>query len=150
MVETVLSAIASGDVGALQRAVFFDATTRVKAEALFASLSPETRATYGTPEGMIATLMATTNPAAGMQIMGERWIDADHQILRVQTQYYDGRVRENEFNVQRADDGWQYVFPAALLDKFTAEAGRSRSPTPDSSKPSTGGKSDRGAALVGK
>jgi hypothetical protein len=151
MVETLHSAIAGGDVSTVQAALFFDGATRGKIEALFAALPVEAKAAYGTPEGMIATMMSTSTPALGLQVLGSHQTDADHATVRVQVQYGDGRVRESELNLQRADDGWQYAFPSALVQKFAIErAGVSPSGTSDASKPSTGGTIDRGAALVHK
>jgi hypothetical protein len=130
--ESLDWAAAGGNVAAVSDLLTFPAETRQKAEKLFANLPDATRAQYGTPEQLLATLVTATTAVAGMQVLSERpgahavgfdaalADDSSYRTLHTQTQYSDGRVRENDVVLQQGSGGWNVVFPPWLVDK-TAE-----------------------------
>jgi hypothetical protein len=101
-------------------------------QRLFATLPSEKQATFASAEQMAAMIMAgTTIQVAGMQIMGSHngaasidpalAEDQSYRTLRVQKQYYNGLVREEDMVFQQTADGWRYVLSASSADRISDE-----------------------------
>jgi RNA polymerase sigma factor (sigma-70 family) len=128
--ETLTWATNGGNVAAVADVMTLSADARAKLEDIFAGLPPETQAKFGSPEQLIANLMATTTQVAGMQVMRESpgargpgfdptttADNPDYRTLHVQVQYVDGRVRENDVVFQHVGPDWRVVFPALMVNK---------------------------------
>ncbi|HTQ30389.1 MAG TPA: sigma-70 family RNA polymerase sigma factor [Opitutaceae bacterium] len=127
--ETLHWALSGGDVTMIARVLKLSPDARQKAEALLAKLPPDQRAQFTTPEQFIATLVAGTSQAVGMQVMSQEpgaqatgfdpalANDPIYQTLHEQAQFADGRVREANFVLEQGADGWQVVVPAWQVEQ---------------------------------
>src|SRR5262249_20759164 len=70
--ETLQWAWLGGDTDVIAQGLILLPEARQKAEELFARLPDAKRTEFGTPEQMLANLLASTTPIAGMQVMSER------------------------------------------------------------------------------
>jgi hypothetical protein len=120
--ETILWAAVGGDVDALSNAFMFTPTAREKADAWFAGLSEHTRQQYGTPEKVIALMIA--NDAAGltgMQVLGQKEIAPDNVGVRVRFGSVDGKTKDDNLLMRRSNDGWRMVVPDNAVEKFARQ-----------------------------
>jgi hypothetical protein len=129
--ETLQWATLGGNATVIAEGLILPPSARQKAEELFAALPADKRVEFGTPDRLIATLMAGTTQVAGMQVMSEKpgvprtWgldpalaTDPTYRMLHTQTQYIDGRVREGDVVLQQTSTGWHTVFPPGMVDKL--------------------------------
>jgi len=122
--ETVLWAAAGGDVDTLSNALTFTPTAREKADAWFASLSEGTRQQYGSPEKVIALMIAKDAAnLSGMQVLGQKDIATDHVGVRVRFAAGEGKVKDDNLVMRRADDGWRMLLSDVVVDKFARQLG---------------------------
>lgn len=116
--ETALWAASGGDVDTVASFVTFTDTARAKADAWFASLSENTRRQYGGPEKLLALAIAKdAEPVTGMQILGQRDLNADEVGIRIRFAYNEGETKENSLMMRRAPEGWRLVVSDALVEK---------------------------------
>jgi hypothetical protein len=142
--ETRLWATQGGDTGLIIDTMMLPPETRQKAEELFAKMSEAARARYRTPEELLAAAFAGAGgvQTAGMQVLGERagarsegmapelQNDPAYRTLRVQTQYSNGMVRENDLVFQLGADGWREVIQPNTVVKAAAVLGKRATPKP--------------------
>ena len=117
--ETLLWAAFSGDVDTLSNALVFTPTAREKAKAWFSSLSEATQKEYGSPEKVMALMIA--NDAAGlsgMQVIGQKEVSPDNVGVRVRFGSTDGLTKDDNLLMRRVSDGWRMVVPDAAVEKF--------------------------------
>ena len=120
--ESVLWAATHQDIDHLAALLGFDAKTRVKAEAFFAQLPPETQAQYGSPEKIAATMLAANMPANLNAVAGlGESTQQDRSQLFMQLQRSDGTVKANAYTFQRGPDGWQLIVPGSVLQGYEKE-----------------------------
>ncbi len=129
--ETLLSATNDGDSATLTGSFVLSPEARRQAGELFAHLSEAQRAQYGSPEQMLALLLAGSTPVAGVQVMNQHVgasgadfapsaaNDPSYQTLHVQRQYTDGRVREQDMIFHQTSDGWMWLPPAGVVAKMS-------------------------------
>lgn len=124
--ETLLWAATAGDVDTLASGLVFTPSARLKADAWFAGLSESTRREYGSPEKVIALMIAKdAGKLGGMQILGQREIATDNVGVRLRFADVEGNTKDDNFLLRRGDGGWQLVLPDATVEKFGRQlAGR--------------------------
>lgn len=124
--ETILWAAVGGDVDTLANALEFTPGARAQADAWFAGLSPSTREQYGSPEKVIALMIAKDAAALnGMQVLGQREVAPDTIGMRLRFASNDGKTKDDNLLMHRASDGWRLLLPEQTLTKFAKQlAGR--------------------------
>lgn len=116
--QTIAWGLREADYNAVAGALMFDPPDREKLEAFIATLPEKMRTQYGTPEQIVALVMAgSPKPIAAVQLLGRSQPDADTEIHRVQWQYQTGEVQQNELKFHREADGWKQVVAPAMVDR---------------------------------
>lgn len=116
--ETILWAATGGDIDALADAVVLEPKAKKQADHWFAGLSDETRAQYGSPEKVLALMMAKDAAAlTGMQVVGQQEIKPDLMAVRVRMQADNGKTKDENLAFYQAPDGWRMVLPQSFLEK---------------------------------
>lgn len=122
--ETVLWAAIGGDVDTLANAMTFTDAGRVKADAWFASLPDGVRNQYGSPEKVIALLVAKDAAGlAGMQVLGQKEVAPDSVGLRVRVANNEGQTKDETFVMKRGSDGWRMLLSDGVVEKFARKLG---------------------------
>lgn len=120
--KTALWAAVAGDIEALAGTLTFTPSSKLKADAWFASLSEGTRQQYGTPEKVIALMIARDAAAlSGVQVLGQKEIGPDDVGLRVRLAANEGKVKDDTFLMHRTVNGWKMVLPDDAVKKFAQE-----------------------------
>lgn len=120
--ETALWAAVAGDVDTLAGALTFTPSAKAKAAAWFASLSDATRQQYGSPEKVIALMIARDAATlSGMQVIGQKELGPDDVGLRVRIAGTDGKTKDDSFFMHRAADGWKMLLPDATVEKIARQ-----------------------------
>jgi len=115
-IESVVWAASRGDVEHLAELLGFAPDVRPLAEAMFAQLPAASREEYGSPEKVVATLMAGSFPkdAASLTLFdGRTW--GQDATVSMTVGHADGRSRTNTYLFHRSEDGWQLMVPASVL-----------------------------------
>lgn len=119
-IESVLWAASRGDVESLAGLLGFAPELRPRAEALFAQLPPASQQEYGTPEKVVATLLAGSfpkDPQAAQILVDHQFGDRDAAIAMT-VSHSDGRSRTNQFQFHKASDGWKLLIPANIMEDY--------------------------------
>jgi len=117
-VESVLYAATGGDIDALAEGVLIEPKAKQKAADWFATLPEATRAQYGSPEKVLALMMAKDAAAlTGMQVVGQQEINPDLTVVRVRMQVEGGKTKDQPLPFYRAPDGWRMILPQDFLEK---------------------------------
>lgn len=120
--ETVLWAAVGGDVDVLSNSFLLTPTAREKADAWFAGLSESTRQQYGSPEKVIALMIAKDAAGlSGMQVLGQKEIAPDNVGVRVRFGALDGKTKDDNLVMRRSTDGWRMVIPDNAVEKFARQ-----------------------------
>lgn len=120
-VETVLWAATAGEVDVLAAGLLIEPKAKQKAADWFASLPEPTRAQYGSPEKVIALMIAKDAAAlAGMQVLAQQEMKPDLTAMRVRMQADTGGTKDETLAFYHASDGWRMVLPEKVVDKFAA------------------------------
>ncbi|MBI5766341.1 MAG: hypothetical protein HZA93_00990 [Verrucomicrobia bacterium] len=120
-VETVLWAATGGEVDALANGLFIEPKAKQKAADWFASLPEATRAQYGSPEKVIALMIAKDAAALqGMQVLGQQEVAPNLMAVRVRMQADTGGTKDETLAFARAPEGWKMVLPENVVQKFAA------------------------------
>jgi cell division protein FtsL len=117
-IQSVLWAASRGDVDRLASMLSFGADDRALAEAMYSQLPPEAQASYGSPQKVVATLLAGTFPKdASAATIGESHQWDEDAALSMDVAHTDGEsaMHSNVFRFRRAADGWQLLVPPAVL-----------------------------------
>jgi RNA polymerase sigma factor (sigma-70 family) len=127
--ETQLWATHRGDVDTTAAAITLEPEARVKLAELLATLPENLRAEYGTPERLMAFVLAgSPHPVGGMQVLGETQEGADSVVLHTKWQHEDDTlVHRTNARFQRGTDGWRLVVPTSLADRAAAYLTKGRS-----------------------
>lgn len=119
--ETMAWALQQADFKTAAEGLTFGAPERQKLEAFIATLPEKSRSDYGTPEQLVALVMAgSPKPIAGVQVLSRAQPDPDSEIARVQWQYQTGELHQDEIRFRRDADGWKQVVSPALTDRVIA------------------------------
>jgi hypothetical protein len=122
--ETLLWSATGGEVDALATTLTFTDTARARADAWFASLSESTRQQYGSPEKLIALMIAKDAASVtGTQVLGRKDITGDEVGMRVRFASDAGKTKDESFLLRRSTDGWRMVLPDQAVDRFAKQIG---------------------------
>jgi thioredoxin-like negative regulator of GroEL len=116
-IETLLMAADGGDVDTLAASILFDAEAREKAQAILDRLPEAVRATYGTPEKLIALRMARDADIRAMQVLSESQVNNDALVM-LRLQKGDGKTKDEGYVFRREGDGWRLVIPGKAVEKY--------------------------------
>jgi RNA polymerase sigma factor (sigma-70 family) len=116
--QTIAWAIHHGEIDIAASLITFSAESREKLEALITTLPDNLRSEYGTPEKLMAFVMAgTPHPIQSLQVLDEAQQGPDDYVQHVQIQYEDGRSRVDPIRFHQTADGWQQVMGATTVDR---------------------------------
>jgi len=126
----MLWAASSGDVDQLTSVIALDPAGRAKVEELLVALPASTRQEYGSPEKLVALLLAHDAPVLrAVQVVGDDPGPGEDNLeqLEVRVLTADGDSKKFGFHFRRFDDGWRAYLPPdfiekVLLPKLTGEA----------------------------
>lgn len=126
-VQTTLWAATGGDVDVLANGLVFTPAGRAKADAWFATLSDSTRQQYGSPEKIIALMVAKEAAGlSGMQVIGQKEISPSDVGVRVRFANNDGQTKDDNLIMHRANDGWRLLLSDTVVQKFANKLGGGR------------------------
>lgn len=121
-VETVLAAAYGGDVETLASSIVLEPSAQTKAEALFARLPEASRAQYGSPDKLVALMLAKDAAAlTGMQVLGQRDINSEVIGVRVRLATDDGKTKEQGLGFRKTSDGLRMIIPDDVVDKYAKQ-----------------------------
>jgi hypothetical protein len=135
-IESVLWAASHGDVDRLAPLLGFAPETRPDADAMFARLPAASQQEYGSPEKVVATLLAGSFPgnANSVKLFDEAQFGDQDAAIPITVSHSDGTSRTNVFRFHKAADGWQLLVPAAVMQSYASTLlggqGNSESPGP--------------------
>ena len=115
--ETMMWATDSGNVDALAASITLDQAAREKAEAILARMSDSVRATYDTPEKLVALLLARETDIRAMQVLGESSA-GDDALVNMRLMKDDGKTKEEGMQFRRTADGWRANITGKAVDKM--------------------------------
>ena len=119
--QPIAWALQAADSNAAAGAFAFNPPERARMEAFIAPLPEKMRADDGTPEQIVALVMAgRPQPIAGVQMLSKTQPDSDTELQRVPWQYQNGEVRQDELKFRREADGWKQVVAPALVERVIA------------------------------
>lgn len=125
--QTALWAAVGGDVDNLSKSLVLTPTAQQKADAWFASLPEATRQQYGTPERVIALMMARDAAGlSGIQVLGQKEIAPDNVAMRLRFGSVDGKTKDDNLLMRRGGDGWRIVIPDNAVEKFARQVSGAR------------------------
>lgn len=117
-VESILWAATGGDVELLSDGLLIEPKAKPKAAEWFATLPEATRAQYGSPEKVLALMIARDAAAlSGMQVLAQQEIKPDLTAVRVRMQVDTGKTKDETLAFYRAPDGWRMILPQDFLEK---------------------------------
>lgn len=120
--ETVLWAAVGGDVETLASALTFTDSARAKADAWFAGLSESTRQQYGSPEKVLALMIARdAEGVSGMQVVGQEQVASGDVGLRLRFANANGKTKDETFLMRQSGDGWRVVLPDGAVEKYAGQ-----------------------------
>jgi hypothetical protein len=123
-VETVLAAAFGGDVETLANSILLDQSAQAKADELFARLPDATRAQYGSPDKLIALMLAKDAAAlTGMQVLGQRDINPDVVGVRVRLATDEGKTKEQGLGFRKTPDGLKLIITEDVVKKYAGQLG---------------------------
>ncbi|MEY4940061.1 MAG: hypothetical protein RIQ93_1796 [Verrucomicrobiota bacterium] len=127
--ETVLWAAVGGDVETLANTLTFTDSARLKADAWFAGLSDNTRQQYGSPEKVLALMIAReAEGVSGMQVLGQKEIGQGDVGLRLRFANADGKTKDQNFLLRPGADGWRMVLPDSVVEKYAGQLSGAKRP----------------------
>jgi hypothetical protein len=117
-VESLLWAASGGDVDLVANSVLIEPKAKQKATDWFATLPEATRSQYGSPEKVLALMLARDAAAlTGMQVLGQQEINPDLTAVRIRMQVEGGKTKDETLPFYRAPDGWRMILPQSFLEK---------------------------------
>ncbi len=121
-VETVLAAAVGGDVETLANSILLDQSAEAKADELFARLPDSARAQYGSPDKLIALMLAKDAAAlTGMQVLGQRDISPDVVGVRVRLATDEGKTKEQGLGFRKTSDGLRLIITDDVVKKYAGQ-----------------------------
>jgi hypothetical protein len=100
----------------------FDPNARQKADALFASLPEQARAQYGSPEKVIATLVAAQMPTnySAVAAVKQSEPNPDVSLMTLRVEEGTGSQRDIDFKFQRDQNSWRLSVPQSAVNRYAA------------------------------
>jgi hypothetical protein len=130
VIMSVLWSASHGDVDHLADLLGFTDDIRSKADAMFSQLPAASQQEYGSPERVIATLLAGSFPknATAMTIVDDHTGDQEAE-LAMRIDHSSGGPRTNSFDFRRSLDGWQLMVPWSVMDGYAKTMAGEQSPS---------------------
>ncbi len=120
--ETVFAAATGGDVDTLASSIMLTPQAEAKAAAWFAGLSDEARTQYGSPEKVVALMLAKDAAGVtGIQVLGQRDLSADTIGVRVRIGDEQGNTKEQGLAFQQTPDGLKALIPDNVLERYAKQ-----------------------------
>ncbi len=116
-IETLLWAADGGDVEALASSILLDDEAKARAQAILDRLPEAARLNYGTPEKLIALLMARDADIRAMQVLSESR-NENEALVNVRVQKGDGKTKDEGYAFRQVGDAWRLVIPGKAVDKY--------------------------------
>jgi hypothetical protein len=119
-IESVLWAASRGDADRLADLLGFAPELRAQAESMFSHLPAASQQEYGSPEKVVATLLAGSfpkDPRASQVFVDREWGEQDASITMSVT-HSDGESRMNLFRFHNTPDGWKLLIPANVMRDY--------------------------------
>jgi len=117
-IESFLWASTSGDIDKIAGLIGFQPAAKEKAQALFDQLPDSAKTEYGTPEKIVATMIAASMPtdlqAASIQIQNNRKV----AFVSLRDEYADSSQNDLVLRADNSTDGWKLSIPAKVIDAF--------------------------------
>lgn len=119
-IESVLWAASRGETDRLAGLLGFAPELRAQALAMFQQLPAASQQEYGTPEKVIATLLAGNFPKdpESAQIIADHQFGDNDAAMVMSVSHLDGQNRLSQFQFRKADDGWKLLVPAYVMDDY--------------------------------
>jgi hypothetical protein len=117
--ETVLWAAAGGELGNVADLLAFDANTRSRAAAIFAELPESIRNELGTPERLIALLVADDVPLGRASVVAQIPTPTDTKVI-AQILDTDGTQKLAQFSLRADGNSWRLVVPEKVVQRYAA------------------------------
>ena len=113
---SVLWAASHGDVDRLADLLEFSGATRVEAEAFFAQLPLAAQQEYGSPERVVATLLAGNFPKDATEATyNGGGGNAESAYASLSIDHSAGETRTNVYALELTASGWRLQVPSAVL-----------------------------------
>ena len=123
-VETLLSAAFGGDVETVASSIVLEPSAEALAQELFARLPEASRAQYGSPDKLVALMLAKDAAAlTGMQILGQRDISPDVVGVRVRLANEEGKTKEQGLGFRKTTDGLRMIVTDDVVKKYAGQLG---------------------------
>jgi len=115
-IESVLWAASHGDVDHLSQLLGLSDDVHSKADALFSQLPSAAREEYGSPERVVATLLAGSFPkdATAMTIIDDQHGEQESDIA-MRVDHSSNGPRTGKFSLRKTSGGWQLMVPASVM-----------------------------------
>ena len=121
-VETLLAAAFGGDVDGVASSIVLEPSAQAKADEYFSRLPEATRVQYGTPDKLIALMLAKDAAAlTGMQVLGQRDLSPDVIGVRVRLATEEGKTKEQGLAFQTTPDGLRLKIPDDVVEKYAKQ-----------------------------
>ena len=127
--ETLMWAAAGGDIEAMVGAIKLDYNCRLAANAALAEMPEALRATYGTPERLVALLTMPNVPLGAMQVIKvdvstpANTQNLEMAVMRVRLKSVEGTWQEKGlvlFRNPANEEGWKFSVQAAAVQEYLA------------------------------
>lgn len=120
--ESAFWAVARQEVDTLANLLEFDKAGRAEADALFGGLPAETQVQYGSPEKVIATMLAANVPSnlSSMEVLSDSTKQDDATLL-MRVERTDGTKKDTLIQFHREQEGWRLVVPASLVTSYAQQ-----------------------------
>jgi hypothetical protein len=115
--ETALWAAAGGDTDMLAEALALDAGAQARAAGLLASLPPELRAQFSTPEKFVAFMTVRDVPEGAARILRQVSGPTGTKLV-ARLMDAEGKARTVVFSLRSDNDKWRLVVPEAVIDRY--------------------------------
>jgi hypothetical protein len=126
--QTFAWACDRGDTETVQKMLFFEGSTRAKAEAYLASLPENVRAKWKSVDEMAAALLTHSfmeHPFPNADILDASIVE---QVGPDRATYRLSHISKVSAQFQKTDDVWKYVITEAAVDAYIARATAPRPP----------------------
>jgi hypothetical protein len=117
--ETVLWAAAGGEFENVADLLAFDANTRSRSAAVFAELPESIRNELGTPERLIALLVADDVPLGRATVVAQIPTPTDTKVI-AQIFDTDGTQKLAQFSLRADGNSWRLVVPEKVVQRYAA------------------------------
>jgi hypothetical protein len=115
-IESVLWSASRGDVEQLAKLICFAPEVRPQADALYGQLPEASKEEYGSPEKVVATLLAGIFPKdADTMTLVESHLWEHEAAISMRVGHSDSQARTNLYRFRSSPDGWQLEVPASIV-----------------------------------